>query len=133
MHLCGILTEKTLVGFLVYWTLSNDIYYLEHIGIDYSQRGKHYGNQAMAALLKLPSRFLVLEVEPPHDDSSQRRIQFYERQGFSMCSHPYQQPSYVANGKPIPMKLMSVPVLSQTNDFTAITQLIKDKVYTRFY
>ena len=98
--------ENKAVGFISYWEW-NDFSYVEHFAVDSSCRGSGYGATAMTELLKLINNPAVLEVEKPLDDISQRRIRFYERLGFVLCTRPYTQPPYSPEKQPLELYLMS--------------------------
>lgn len=131
MHLCGLVAMEELVGFMLYWQW-DDILFLEHFAIDPNRRGQQYGQAAMACLRELPHRYLVLEVERPADEISQRRIRFYERQCFVVNPFDYEQPPYRPGFASIPMRIMSAPALTEA-EYVWLSQLIKARVYERFY
>lgn len=132
MHLCGLIEGDQLIGFIVYWHWP-EMLFIEHFAVDPAQRGKQYGQQAISELLRLESPFVILEVELPRDAISRRRIQFYERQGFSVNPFSYAQPPYQAGNPAIPMHLMSIPAITDQETFNLLSQLIKERVYERFY
>lgn len=132
MHLCALINDYQLVGFIIYWQWES-IVFIEHFAIDPKQRGKHLGQQALAFILRMPHRYCILEVEPPEDDISRRRIGFYERQGFWLNTFAYAQPPYQRGNPPIPMKLMSIPAITDQESFIKLSELIKERVYERFY
>ncbi|GAB3786823.1 hypothetical protein GCM10028818_50710 [Spirosoma horti] len=107
--------------------------FVEHIAVDPAQRGKQHGQRAISELRRLESPYIILEVELPQDALSQRRIQFYERQDFSLNAFSYAQPPYQAGNPSIPMHLMSIPPIPDQATFSAQSQLIKERVYERFY
>lgn len=132
MHLCGLVDQGQLVGFILYWHWP-ELLFVEHFAIDPTQRRKQYGQQAISQLLLLESPCVLLEVELPQDEISRRRIQFYERQGFSLNPFVYAQPPYQAGTPPIPMHLMSIPTITDQDTFDSRSKLIKERVYERFY
>ncbi|GAB3012524.1 GNAT family N-acetyltransferase [Spirosoma pulveris] len=132
MHLCALTEEEQLVGFLIYWQWPG-VVFLEHFAIDPNLRGNRLGHRALIRLLQLDSPCFLLEVERPTDDLSRRRIQFYERQGFLVNPFDYAQPPYQRGDPPIPMYLMSSPLLLSQKDFDGYSQLIYERVYERFY
>ncbi|GAB3988616.1 GNAT family N-acetyltransferase [Spirosoma daeguense] len=132
MHLCALLEQNELVGFIIYWEW-DDIVFVEHFAVAPDQRGKQYGQQAVLELKQLDCRYCVLEVERPENETQQRRIRFYERQGFVLNPFDYVQPSYGPHGKAIPMRLMSIPAIESIHTFKQLSQLIKERVYERFY
>ncbi len=133
MHLCALVTEGQLVGFMIYWQW-DAVLFVEHFAIDPAQRGKQLGQQALEQVKRIKnSSIILLEVELPTDDISYRRIQFYERQGFSLNEYAYSQPPYKRGNSAIPMKLMSIPAIATQHDFDRLSGLIKERVYERFY
>ncbi|QMW05614.1 GNAT family N-acetyltransferase [Spirosoma foliorum] len=133
MHLCALLdTPHQLVGFIIYWQWS-DILFVEHFAIDPTKRGQQFGQQALEQLVRMAYTYLILEVERPEDELSQRRVRFYERQGFTLNLFDYFQPPYQLGNTPIPMRLMSTPAITNHEDFERFSQLIKTQVYERFY
>lgn len=132
MNLCAILEQEQLVGFIIYWQWDT-LLYVEHFAIDPQQRGLQFGQKAMQLLVTLDPAWLVLEVELPTDDISRRRIQFYERQGFSRNPFAYHQPPYRADGTGIPMELLSIPAIHDQERFSTFSKQIRENVYERFY
>jgi ribosomal protein S18 acetylase RimI-like enzyme len=132
MYLCALLDTDQLIGFILYWQWP-DFLFVEHFVIDPDQRGKQYGQQVLAQLLKLDSPYYILEVERPEDDISQRRVRFYERQGFTLNLYDYWQPPYQPGMVAVPMRLMSIPAITHAQDFERFSKLIKTRVYQRFY
>ena len=122
------------IGFITYWHFSN-FCYGEHLATDPTCRNNGYGTQILTALrLHLnslsPSLPFVLEVEMPTDELSQRRIAFYERNGFTLWSHcPYVQPPYRPTDEPLPMLLMVQGNLQPKTDFQRIQNVIHREVY----
>lgn len=93
------------LGIISLWYFKEYIY-IEHFAIDEKQRSKGYGKQVMRNFMdeiKLP---IILEVENPIDEISQRRVRFYDSLGFRLLDYEYIQPSYSSSKKSIPMKLM---------------------------
>ncbi len=132
MYLCGLVDGDELVGFVVYWHWP-EMLFVEHIAVDPDRRGRQYGQQAIRQLLHLESPYHILEVEQPQDIMSQRRVHFYERLGFCVASFSYAQPPYQAGNPAIPMHLMAIPVITDQETFSTLSQRIRERVYERFY
>lgn len=82
---CYLIAEDTLqVGFITVWTLEG-FSYVEHLATSPLVRNKGYGRKIMEELRNQFPGLLVLEVEKPVDEMSQRRIGFYQRCGFHLC------------------------------------------------
>lgn len=132
MHLCALINDHQLVGFILYWQWE-DIVFIEHFAIDSELRGKQFGQQALTITLRIECRYCILEVERPEDDISRRRIGFYERQGFILNPFDYVQPPYQPGKSAVPMRLMSIPTIATEAEFMCLSELIKERVYERFY
>ncbi len=100
-----ILDEEKPVGLLTYWEFDT-FYYIEHFAIHPDCRNGGYGGKVLQHLFTLLHRPIILEVEFPTGKLEQRRIGFYERQGFILWQAPYLQPPYRPGGEPLPMRLM---------------------------
>lgn len=132
MHLCALLNDDSLVGFILYWQW-DEVIFVEHFAIAPNERGKQFGQQALTKLLELPFQYCLLEVERPVDETGYRRIRFYERQGFTLNPFDYIQPPYQPDKAPVPMRFMSIPALPDSTTYEQFSVLIKEQVYERFY
>ena len=96
------------LGFLSYWTFKGYTY-IEHFAVSPEQRGKNLGRLMLNHLFKEVSPNVLLEVEPASDEESERRIRFYEKNGFRIRKEiNYTQPSYGGKGQTsVPMELMT--------------------------
>lgn len=96
------------LGLLTLWHLGA-FYYIEHFAVEPAARGLGAGSRAIDMLRRdvTGSLPIVLEVEPPVDDITRRRVDFYTRLGFVLTDHPYIQPAYSADTAPLPMRLMT--------------------------
>jgi len=103
-----ILQDDCFLGILFWWGF-DDLRYVEHFATLPAHRGKGYGKEILELFIKRDSRLIVLEVELPENEIEQRRIQFYERIGFYLTDHYYEQPVYNEGGKPVQLLLMSYP------------------------
>jgi hypothetical protein len=70
-----------------------------------------------------------LEVEIPEEEMAKRRINFYQRQGFSLWEKPYQQPPYKAGDNYLPMLIMAYGDIECGKDF----DLVKEHIYCEVY
>ena len=109
--------ENKAVGFISYWEW-NDFSYVEHFAVDSSCRGSGYGATAMTELLKRINNPAV-----------QRRIRFYERLGFVLCTRPYTQPPYSSEKQPLELYLMSFGKIDLNQVFDTVASRIHQKVY----
>lgn len=127
-HYNIILNDNTPIGILTFWSFEK-FHYVEHFAIDSKLRNGGYGQKAIAYLLQQLNHSVVLEVEYPEDEMSERRINFYQRLGFELWKEEYVQPPYKHGAKPLPMYLMVHGDLVNTKDF----ELIKATLYKEVY
>lgn len=98
--------DDDFVGYLILWKLS-DFYFLEHFEVFEEFRNLKLGSQILAELQEKFGK-IILESEPKHlDEMAERRINFYLRNGFSIISEDYIQPSYGAGKNSMNLFLLS--------------------------
>lgn len=119
--------ERT-IGFLTHWLLG-DFVYAEHFAISPALRNGGSGRKVLDAFLAKIKYPLVLEVELPNNEISQRRINFYERAGLKVWDINYIQPSYGPGLDSIQMLLMTYGNIDLKSKFDAV----KDSLYKRVY
>lgn len=106
----AICCDDKVVGFIAWWRLG-EWRFVEHLAIDESMRGCGIGHEVLQRFLKENNLPVVLEVEPPTDINSCRRIAFYRSLGFVLHDdYDYIQPSYCVGRKPVKLRLMSYGV-----------------------
>lgn len=126
-HACTIMMNGTPVGLFNYWTFE-DFDYIEHFAVDPKLRNNGIGVQAIQEFLKGRNRTVVLEAELPTDDLSQRRIRFYQRNGFVVNPQPYTQPAYRPLGETLEMAILSTLPLDD-----GLFDLVKSNLYKFVY
>lgn len=106
-HMDVLLENGTFVGILFYWDPGNLIF-LEHFAICPQLRNLGYGAQALS-LLKKPGKPILLEIEPPVDNLTCRRQNFYMRNGFLPNAYHHIQAKYRPNDEDLVLKILSFP------------------------
>lgn len=128
-HPHTVMENGKFVGLVNYWTLQG-FTYIEHLATTPSLRGKGLGMRVLQQLTSKTTAPIVLEVEPPTDEISVRRIGFYKRCGFTLWEHQkYMQPTYADHLPSIPLLLMVYGNLDEQKDFAHIYREIHTKVY----
>ena len=86
--------EGVPAAFINYYHLRDiNALFVEHFASAEELRGKGVGSAVMNSLLERSGDSLVvLEVEPPEDELSRRRVQLYRRLGFTLNDGSYFQP-----------------------------------------
>lgn len=123
-----IIDNNTPVGLINYWDFKT-FRYIEHFAIDNNLRSKGYGQAVITRLKEESKRPMVLEVEEPMDETTQRRISFYQRQGFVLHKHPYLQPPYREGDSWFPLCLMSYGPLDMDKQYEEIKTTIYREIY----
>ena len=107
-----IYDESDFVGILLCWERERFIY-VEHFCIGADLRNRRYGQRALD-LLKDNGKTVILEIDPPVDEISERRKGFYERSGYKSNSFEHVHPPYLENKEGHKLLVMSYPeVLSR--------------------
>lgn len=122
-----ILQNADFVGFITVWDFKNFVY-VEHFAIKNEFRGQNFGSLALFLLGKMVASPTVLEVEPPIDSQSRRRVAFYNKNGFVLCQRPYLQPSYHGENA-VPLCLMTNNEKWLNENFERVKSLIYKYVY----
>ena len=108
-HFELIMEGNMLQGILLYWETA-DFLYLEHFATLPEVRNHGVGSAALQ-LLKSKGKTVILEIEPPADTLTKRRLAFYSRNGFRMTPHYHIQPKYHIGDKDLELKILSYPTV----------------------
>ena len=125
-HMNIIYSSTTPVGIISFWKLDT-FTYVEHFAILPTLRNLGYGASAIKKLIE-EEKNIVLEVEIPTDETSNRRIAFYSRCGLTLCKKEYIQPAYRTDSNEVPMHLMSCGIELDKN-FENVKNCIYRTVY----
>lgn len=106
-HFDLITINEAFVGIMLYWETDAFIF-LEHFATLPNLRGRGYGEKALS-LLKLKNKTIILEIDPPIDEISQRRYSFYKRNAFVINPYHHIQAKYHLGDKDLELKVLSFP------------------------
>lgn len=110
-HTKVAIENGNLLAILFYWTFGEDKIYIEHIAVNPLMRGRSIGSTIMQNLAaQNPGCTLVLEIDPPVDEVSNRRLAFYEKLGFANTGFVFNHPSYQKKGRQHDLVILSHPV-----------------------
>lgn len=99
--------EDVFAGFASCWRW-DDFCYLEHFAVEERMRNGGRGARYLTELVRRMALPMIIEVEPPEDDLSRRRIGFYERNGFRLAEGiDYVQPPYSPDRNAMRLMLMT--------------------------
>lgn len=116
------------IGMISYWKMG-DFFYIEHFAIDPTLRNGGYGKRVLEAIKQKLQGPIVLEVEEPTDEMSTRRINFYQRLGFTLYEKPYMQPPYRRGDSGLPMLLMTFGDMDMERKFNEVKSILYKMVY----
>ena len=111
-------SDNTFYGFYTSWNLPG-VLYIEHFAIEPSVRSIGIGSSVITDLVAEASpRTVVVEVELPGlSTEADKRIAFYERNGFHAIDLQYFQPPYAPGLDMVEMMLMSTETLPDVKAF----------------
>lgn len=121
--------DGQLQGFLLLWVL-NDFVFVENFAVQPASRGLGLGSKMLAQLTDNFSLPVILEVEPPEDELTCRRVGFYQRNGFCMNECEYFLPClHKSIQKSIQLKIMSTPQPLSDTACRAAIEVLYHTVY----
>lgn len=118
--------NNSFVGILTTWTFDTFIY-IEHFALHPTLRSQGNGSIALQTFIQHNTLPIILEVEPPTDALTQRRVGFYERCGLRLYDYPYIQPPYSPELSPVPLQLMGT--LPDVYPLKKIAAILHQEVY----
>lgn len=98
--------SNQVIGKIFYWEWEESIY-IEHFAIHPDFRGQNYGSTILKEFIDSTSKTVILEIDPPIDEISKRRLAFYKQLGFNINDYKYTHPPYRKNVKPHELKILS--------------------------
>lgn len=98
--------KREVIAFLSSWDFEH-FTYIEHFALNPRYRGGGIGTRLLEEFVNNVESVVCLEVEMPENVMAQRRIQFYERNGFFLNDFPYYQPPLGLGKDSIPLRIMS--------------------------
>ena len=117
-------------AFLTSWQLA-DFCYLEHFAVSAGLRGQGVGGRMLRDFLETAAGPVILEAEPPENETARRRIGFYQRFGFHLNDYPYMQPPLQLDTPAVPLRIMSWPAPLSQAEFASVREALYRKVYDR--
>lgn len=124
----GCRLQEDIAAILAVWKFDT-FAFLEHFAVDSALRNGGIGADMLQQLLAQFMTPVVLEVELPTQNLAQRRIGFYERNGFELNHYEYVQPALNPISKPIPLMIMSSHHKLGTGEFENIRDILYQYVY----
>lgn len=128
-HTYIALDNGNFIGLVFYWKYASYIF-IEHLAVAPQLRGKNIGSKIITALIEEhPQHTILLEIDPPADDISKRRLRFYERLGFVINDFEHIHPSFSRNnGKEHELRIMSYPDRLTQEEFDRFRDYMYDRI-----
>ena len=120
--------EKSVQGFAAVWEFDK-FAFVEHLAVEPSNRNKGIGARILEMLHCSIGKKLCLEVEPPKDEMSVRRIAFYKRNHFFFNDYEYFQPPISEGKNPVQLYIMTSESEITEQEFLLIKSILYKKVY----
>lgn len=128
MYFAAITDKDELCGLIVYWQFDAFVY-LEHFAVFAEMRNRKIGQQVLDHLNTLGRLPIILEAEPPLDEISERRVNYYSRNGYVVSEKEYIQPPYPDTcTQPLPLWIMAKPEIP-AEELKLFIRQIKQTVY----
>lgn len=125
-HFDFIMQDNCFVGVMLYWETDNFVY-LEHFTILPNLRGQGYGKSALD-LLKEKNKIILLEIEPPVDDTTQRRYNFYKRNGFILNPYHHIQAKYHLGDADLELKVLTYPRVMEKDEYRSFYEYMTREI-----
>ena len=124
----GIKNSDKIISIAAIWEF-DEIVFIEHLATSKQHRGNGVGASLLKGIVNSSNKIVCLEVEPPVDNLTRRRVAFYERNGFCFNSYPYIQPSITKGQTPIPLFIMTSKSKIDKQEFEKIKEILYKNVY----
>ena len=93
------------------------------------KRNGGLGDRMVKAFLERFGKPFFIEVEPPEDELTRRRIGFYERNGFVLNDYDYVQPSLGEGKEPVPLRIMTWPRGMSSVELSEMERRIRQRLF----
>lgn len=120
--------EGVIAGFCAYYELG-DILYIEHLAASPEARGLGIGTKLVKEILSEAKGMVILEVEPPVDEITRRRVVFYEKLGFYLNPYYHFQPPLNRETGGVELKIMSFPRAISEEEQKVYRRLLNVAIY----
>lgn len=124
------LSNNLIIGFIAFWTAKAFVF-IEHFAIAPEVRGKGLGSAILNSFIAGKKIPVILEIEPPVDDLTFRRLRFYESLGFMKNDHNHFQPPYHQTDQPLKLNILSYPCQITADLYLQFSQFQKNTVMCR--
>ena len=117
-HPLSIWDGSQLIGIAFFWEWDN-YRYIEYLAVSPELHGQGFGSQIIKQI-RDSEHIIILEIDPLINELSVRRLQFYERAGFTLTPYRFMHLPYRIDGVLQELLILSYPLMitkEQHNDF----------------
>lgn len=115
-----------LVGIVFFWEWEN-YRYLEYLAVTPHLRSRGYGAQLLNYLREY-GHTIILEIDPLNNEQSVRRLQFYERAGFTLTPYRFVHLPYRKEAQPQELLILSYPKMITKEQHNAFLAFVENRV-----
>lgn len=117
---------QQLIGLMFFWEW--DSYrYLEHLAVNPELRGQGHGSQLLK-YLRDSEHTIILEIDPLSNELSVRRLQFYERSGYTLTPYRFVHLPYRLDGNEQELLILSYPKMITKEQHNHFLMFLEDEV-----
>ncbi len=120
--------ENQIKVFISLWDFDSFIY-IEHFAVNPKYRNEGLGSKILFEISCIFNKMICLEVEPPEDEMTKRRINFYQRNNFYFNDYQYIQPPMDIGKNFIKLYIMTSKSLINEIEFNKIKKTLYLEVY----
>lgn len=118
--------DGELIGLMFFWQW--DSYrYLEYLAVNPKLRGQGYGSQLLRHLHD-SKHTIILEIDPLNNDLSVRRLQFYERAGYTLTPYRFVHLPYRLDAKAQELLILSYPDMISKEQYSDFLRFMNEVV-----
>jgi GNAT superfamily N-acetyltransferase len=121
------LSGTQVIGFIASWE-AKEFVFIEHFAIAPEFRSKGLGSAILNPFILSKTNLVILEIDPPVDELTSRRLRFYSLLGFLKNDFPHIQPSYRPGELPLQLTLLSWPDLISNETYSQFSKFQNDTV-----
>ncbi len=125
-HFGLIYDENVFSGLVLYWETDKFIY-IEHLCIVPELRGKNYGTNALSLVCKM-NKTVILEIDPPVDTVSEKRLHLYKKCGFVKNDFKHIHPPYHRGNYGHSLVIMTYPQQITQNEYDCFNKYLEEKI-----
>lgn len=117
---------EKLIGLMFYWEWDG-YRYLEFLAVNQQLRGQSFGSQ-MLTHLRDSAHTIILEIDPLINELSVRRLQFYERAGYTLTPYRFIHLPYRLEAAPQELLILSYPNMITKEQHTDFVRFLNEEV-----